>query len=524
MQNDLKTKEWDVIVVGTGMGGGTIGRKLAENGLSVLFVEKGPIGYSTEGSGAINQTVSDPQGRLIRGFWPEAVKADMDGEESDIYAPLGAGLGGSSVFYASALERFARHDIDEVADLKHPTGGWPVSYDDYVPYFEEAEKLYHVCGTPDPLNPDDNQTLAKPPAYSDLDAHMVERMEKVGFMPYRLHTGIKYIAGCHECVGFKCPKLCKMDGRSAGVYPALETGNAAIIDKCTVQKLIVEQGRVQGVSVLHENESFTLKAKQVVLAAGGYSSANILKVSANKDHADGLGNDNDLLGRNLMFHLTERMAIWPGFKGEFTGPYKSIASRKLYRVGQDRFGLFHSMGITVSYGMIVSFLNQYYDHSFLKKNKFFREFTRFPAAFATKLFGNAQLYSTLIEDMPMLENRLIFNPEKPDEIRFKYVVSNELISRRKRLQKHLKKALGNFRMMFIGSKHVLEIGHPCGTARFGNDPKTSVLDPSCRVHGVENLYVADSSFMPTSGGVNPSLMIAANALRVGDIIVKQQAK
>ena len=224
-----------------------------------------------------------------------------------------------------------------------------------------------------------------------------------------------------------------------------------------------------------------------------------------------------------MFHLTERIAIWPGYKGAFEPPFKSIASRRFYAHGEDRYGLFHSMGVTASYGVIVEFLNRRFDISPLRKLKLLREFTRIPALAAVKIFGAAQMYSTLIEDFPYAENRVLFDPENPDKIAFEYTVHDELKERRKRFRKLLKKTLSPTKLLFLGGEHVLELGHPSGTARFGDDPATSVLNLSCRAHNIDNLYVADSSFMPTSGGVNPSLMIAANALRVGDLMAEERA-
>ena len=145
----MTDKVWDVIVIGTGIGGGTIGRKLAESGLSVLFVEQGPDGPRTEQT-ALNPGLADPVARAVRGFWPHPVKALVDGQRRQFFAPLGSGVGGSSVFYAATLERPAPHDLDHSADRPHPTGGWPVSAAQMAPYFAAAEAMYHVTGGADP--------------------------------------------------------------------------------------------------------------------------------------------------------------------------------------------------------------------------------------------------------------------------------------------------------------------------------------------------------------------------------------
>src|SRR5210317_1962405 len=131
--SDLIRQNWDVIVIGTGIGGGTAGRALAEAGLKVLFIEKGPAGYRAEET-RLDLEMFVPEARLARGFWPDPIKATVNGQESCFYAPLGAGVGGSSAFYAATFERPERHDLEHSHERAHPTGGWPVSYDAFAPY------------------------------------------------------------------------------------------------------------------------------------------------------------------------------------------------------------------------------------------------------------------------------------------------------------------------------------------------------------------------------------------------------
>ena len=147
---ELVDRVWDVIVIGTGMGGGTAGRALAEAGKSVLFLEKGRQGFRTERQG-IDQTMMDPVARSIRGFWPDHVHATVNGRQHSFFAPLGSGPGGSSVFYAAALERPEPHDLDHSDARPHPTGGWPVSYEQMRPWLDAAEAMFHVHGEMDPL-------------------------------------------------------------------------------------------------------------------------------------------------------------------------------------------------------------------------------------------------------------------------------------------------------------------------------------------------------------------------------------
>ena len=514
---EIAAREWDVVVVGTGMGGGTLGRRLAEAGLSVLFVERGPLGFRAERQ-SIEVGVQDPFSRQIRGFWPLPVQAAVDGREFEFFGPIGSGVGGSSVFYAGSLERPERHELDHSDERPHPTGGWPVGYDAFRPYFEEVERLYHICGEHDPMSPEEPGPLADPPPMSEGDRLMMEDFQASGLHPYRAHIAIRYLEGCEECIGIKCPRACKMDARSAGVEPALSTGNAALLDRTAVVSLESDAARVTGLKVRRDGEEAVLRGRQVVLACGALSSPRLLLASANEHWPEGLGNRSGLVGRNLMFHLHELIAVWPRKQADFTGPAKPISLRDFYYRDGMRFGNFQSFGMSASYGNIVHFLNQKFDRSFLRKVRPLREFVRIPALIASKLFGKAKIYDCLFEDFAYPHNRVVYDPAEPDRIRVEYTLGEEMKKRRTAYRSIIKRGLRPHRTFFLNIDPQLNYGHSCGTLRFGTDPDTCVLDTDCRAHGIENLWVADSSFMPTSNGINPSLTIAANALRVADAL------
>ncbi len=509
---DASATHWDVIVIGTGMGGGTIGRYLAEQDLSVLFVERGPTGVRAEEQ-ELNPNIWDREARLVRGYWPEPVEATVNGVTTTFNAPLGAGVGGSSVFYAATLERPAPHDLDHSDARPHPTGGWPVSYAEMAPYFDRAEALYYVRGTPDPLQPDGN--LFPPTVMSAADTGLMSAMKDIGLNPYQGHMAVRETDGFERYLGRKCPNDCKMDGRSAGVEPALETGNAALLDLCEVQEILSNDGTVIGLNAARKGMEVTLTARSYVLAAGALHSPRLLMASGN------LGNQNDLVGRNLMFHLNEMFALWPPKAKRSAGASKSLAFRDLYHQDGQRFGMVQALGVEARYGEIVHYLNMAFDRSFLRKLRWLRQFTRLPAAMAVKLFGSAKIFVGILEDLPYAENRVHHDPADPRRLAITYDMAPELLSRRKAFRKALKQRLRGIRMAFTGAGPELNFGHPCGTLRFGDDPKTSVLDRNCKLHGTANLWVTDASFMPTSMGVNPSLTIAANALRVGEILAAE---
>jgi choline dehydrogenase-like flavoprotein len=140
---------------------------------------------------------------------------------------------------------------------------------------------------------------------------------------------------------------------------------------------------------------------------------------------------------------------------------------------------------------------------------------RVPLKAAELLLGPATIFAMIIEDFPYSENRIAIDPENPNRIKVIYTISPELRQRVRQARSLLRRSLGHFAIPLQNDVQ-LNLGHPCGTCRFGNDPKASVLDADCKAHELENLYVVDASFMPRSGGANPALTIIANALRVGD--------
>lgn len=516
MTDDILTRHWDAIVIGTGIGGGTIGRRLAEKGLSVLFVEKGSAGHRAEETALVADEIQDPVARLLRGAWPDPVRARINGSERQFHAPIGAGLGGSSVFYAATLERPEPHDLDDSPERPHPTSGWPVSFAEMLPYFDAAQAIYAVGGEPDPLAACPSPQLRPGPPIAKGDAKIMARMRAAGLHPYQLHSALRHVEGCRLCLGRKCPLPCKMDGRSAGVEPALATGRAALLDRCEVTELTGEPGRITGLTAIRDGETVTLTARHVIVAAGALSSPRLLLNSRAPHWPAGCGNGHDQVGRHLMFHFNEMFALWPPRGEGFPEAAKSVGFRDLYHAGGLRLGMVQSMGLNVGQGEILHFLRMRIARSSLRGVPGIGDLARVPAAIAARILGQAKVFVGLLEDLPYPENRVLRDPDRPGGILIEYRLADELLRRRQRFRKLIRSRLKGQRMLFMTYEPEPNFGHPCGSLRMGRDPSESVTDATCRVHGMDNLWVADASFMPTSMGVNPSLTIAANALRVAD--------
>lgn len=517
MLGDIVDRRWDAIVIGTGMGGGTIGRRLAERGQAVLFVEKGPRGYRREET-ALSITLEDPFVRALRGFWPEPVWANVNGHTRQFFPPIGACVGGSSVYYAATLERPEPHDLDDSAERPHPTGGWPVRFSEMCRYFDEVHRLFSISGEPDPLAAVPAPGLLPAPLPGPGDRAIMTSLQKNGFHPYILHTAIRRLPGCLECVGRKCPLPCKMDGRSAGVEPALETGRAELLDSCEVVRLEGTARRIDRLVVRKGGKSFTLNADRIVLAAGALSSPRLLLESCSEVWPEGCANTSGLVGRNLMFHLNELFAIWPDRSASQVEASKQVGFRDLYHVDGQRYGIVQAMGAGAGYGEILHVLRQRHERSILRAVPGVRAALRVPAAVAATVLGKAKIFVGLLEDLPYPDNRVTADVRHPGQIHIEYTFTPELLARRRQFRRLIRKAFRGQAPLFLTYEPEPNFGHPSGTLRMGADPRTSVLDSNCRAHDIENLWVVDASFMPTSMGVNPSFTIAANALRVADRI------
>lgn len=260
-----------------------------------------------------------------------------------------------------------------------------------------------------------------------------------------------------------------------------------------------------------------LRARHFALAAGALNSPRILLASDSAAWPQGCGNEHDLVGRHLMFHLNEMFAVWPPGKIRTPAPSKSVGLRDLYTVEGHRLGMVQAMGVNVDYGEITHFVKERMDSSGWGS---MARLAPLIGLAASHFLGQAKLFVGLLEDLPYPENRVRLDRKHPQRLVFDYTMHPELLYRRKLFRKSIRRAFKGMRPVFANWQPELNYGHPCGTLRAGTDPRKSVLNAECRVHGIDNLYVVDASFFPTSMGVNPSLTIAANALRVADLMEK----
>jgi choline dehydrogenase-like flavoprotein len=520
---------WDVIVVGTGMGGGMLGYSLARSGRRVLFVEKGRSTLPGV-PGTIRSSmpeVAEPLAtRSAEAYYDALARAgrstdeieDISGRFSRRFVPfLGSGTGGSSALYGMVCERFFVRDFTPRQNFRDPgdstvPDAWPVTYDQMRPWYAETEKLLGVRGQPDPLRPEAAEVgLPAAPPFSADNQPLVDYLAGRGLHPYHLPMACDYTDGCSTCQGYLCHQPCKNDAARNCLLPAVAEHGAHLLAECRAVRLDADRTQVRQVICEDRSGMLALKAKVVVLAAGALVTPVLLLKSRSVDWPCGLANGSDWVGRNLMRHLIDLIEIWPQPDCKITAENKEIGLNDFYFWEGQKYGTVQSFGSMGPMEMVTSRPGWGPKVLRLMSPAVRRIYERF--------FNGGLLLALIMEDLPYLDNRVL-PCDRPSldgrqRLRVQYRFHASEIERRAVFLRQLKEVLEPFRKITLrGAKSNTALAHVCGTCRFGTDPESSVLDAQNRAHEVDNLYVVDASFFPSSAGLNPSLTVAANALRV----------
>ncbi len=507
---------YDVIIIGSGAGGGTLVHALAPTGKRILLLERGEYVPREKENWDTKAVVQE--GRYNNADpW-----LDRNGKE--FQAGTHYFVGGNTKFYGAALLRMRERDFGVVRHHGGESPAWPISYADLEPYYTRAEQLYHVHGNrgEDPTEPWASGPYRYPAVSHEPRIQALhDGLVALGHQPFHVPMGIMLneqdrgrsrCIRCATCDGHPCLVQAKADAQVCCVDPALEYGNVTLLTGATVLRLATgPSGReVTGVDVLRHGEAESYSADIVVVSCGAINSAALLLRSASDRHPQGLANGSGQVGRNYMCHLNSVLLSVSRCPNP-TVFQKTLALNDFYYESKDwEYPMGH-----------ISFIGKTDGHVLAAGAP------KLVPGFTLDLMAKHSLDFWLTsEDLPQAENRVTLHRDGRIELR--YTPNNEEghkrlnakvkeLVRRVPCSVHGKDCVQDILNMsaYIGKRIPLAgVAHQNGTVRFGRDAKTSVLDAHCRSHEVDNLYVVDGSFFPSSSAVNPALTIMANALRV----------
>lgn len=536
-------QQWDAVIVGTGMGGATLGYALARAGKRVLFLEKGLardkhpdalLGDYAE-SHFERDAAPQPAHRDIlarAGRYQQRLEDDSKARRNTFIPFVGQGSGGSTSLYGMALERFfpadftPRRAFTELGDSTLPEA-WPISYTDLVPYYQEAETLFRVRGSADPLRGAEARGhLMTPPPLTPASDELFNFFQGKQLHPYRLPMACEFVPGCSGCQGYLCAKNCKNDANRICLQPAIHQHRARLLDACEVLRIEADGARARSVVYRRDGVQHSVSGTTIIVAAGALETPRILLDSANADWPDGLANASGQVGKNLMRHHIDLYLIEPKLKGEFDNRQKEFAFNDFYQADGQKLGSVQSFGRLPPAQMLAASLTD--------------DLRQGPMPWIAPLFSLVKpmvtpvlrqmverrlILATTIEDLPYADNQVSpgVDGDGAPCLRMQYRLRPHDEARIAAMRALMKASLRPYAFSLIKqAENNQRIAHACGTCRFGDDPRASVLDKNNRAHGLANLYVVDSSFFPSSGGTNPSLTIAANALRVAAHLLQVQ--
>jgi len=516
----MSDKHFDLIVIGSGPGGASLAQKLAPTGKRILLLERGDYLPRSRANW-------DAQSVFVDGAY-QSRETWHGGDGRRFHPGLHYYVGGNSKVYGAALLRLRERDFEEIHHKDGISPAWPVGYDAFEPYYGEAERLFHVHGQrgEDPTEPRSTTEFPYPPvSHEPAIQALNDGLAREGLHPFHLPLGIlldekdgkatptSICIRCDTFDGFPCLLNGKADAQVICVDPALKAhANLTLFTNAYVSKLETDAAglRVTGVHVERAGRWERYSADIVVVACGALSSALLLLRSRSDSHPNGLANGSGQVGRNYMRHNQSVLMALMRERND-TVFQKTLAISDYYFGADDweyPLGLIQmcatSHGAQIRGEALPSWLE------WMPKMPF------------EEMARHSMDFWLSSEDLPHPANRVLYDGE-----RVVLDIKENNVEAHRRLKKKLEDILGRAgahpvlleRSLYLGKN--IPIGgtaHQAGTARFGLDPATSVLDVDCKAHELDNLYVTDASFFPSIGAVNPTLTIIANALRVAQTI------
>jgi choline dehydrogenase-like flavoprotein len=495
-------EQFDIIIIGTGAGGGTIAQALAPSDARILILERGDF-VPQEDQNWDPEAVWKHLRYRVSERW-----LDRQGREFQPYTHYC--VGGNTKFWGSVMYRLRREDFDAIEHADGVSPAWPIDYETLEPYYDRAECIYHVRGQHgvDPTEPPRRPYRYAPVAHSAGMEAIVDRLRGLGLHPSALPLGLLRPGEengcrlCNTCNSFPCRVHAKSDADVCCIRPTLAFPNVTLWTRAFARRLLTNgSGRkVEAVEVERDGDLHRVEAPLIIVSCGAVNSAALLLRSANDQHPGGLANSSGLVGRRYMAHLATMMQGFHPFRLNDTVFQKTVAINDFYLRGPSvpyPLGQIQSQGRT--HGVMAQTVVPW-----------------IPLWAYEAWVARGVDWLAMSEDLPRDDNRVTVGAD--GRIKLSYRPNN--LAAHDRLVRETRRILRRlgFWVVVAHSHRARNTTHQCGTLCFGRDPHTSVLDVYCRTHDVDNLFVVDASFFPSSAAVNPGLTIAAQAIRVADHI------
>ena len=518
------TEHYDVVIVGTGAGGGTLAWKLAPTGKRILLLERGPYLPRERDNWETNAV-------FVRAKY-HCTEEWLDADGNEFSPEQNYYVGGNTKFYGAALFRLRPEDFGEITHHGGVSPAWPLGYQDFEPYYAEAEQLYHVHGAAgeDPTDGPRSGDYPYPAVQHEPRIQVLHNdLVKLGLHPSHLPIGVMLdqddhgdathgsaCIRCNRVDGFPCLVNGKADAQTVCVDPALANPNLTLMTDARVRSLETDDAgrRVTAVvTELDDGSTVRFSGDVVVVSCGALNSALLLLGSANDSHPNGLANGSDQVGRNYVRH--NNMAVMALSRTpNHTRLQKTLALNDWYLKGEDwdyPWGSIQMLG--KSDGEQLRAMAPHFIAWGAKLT---------PEGVLEDVASHGVDFWMSSEDLPRRDSRITLDTDGTVRLALPTDNNVEGLTRMRKKFDSMLADLGfhqksHQRGVYLHEgMHIAATAHQAGTVRFGTDPATSALDVNCKAHELDNLYVVDSSFFVSIGAVNPTLTIIANALRVGD--------
>jgi choline dehydrogenase-like flavoprotein len=486
------------------MGGGTLAYALRHSHARILLVERGDYLPQEPENWSAKAVFT------LKRYKPAEAWQDSNGR------PFQPGVhyfvGGNTKVYGAALPRLRSQDFGAIEHEGGTSPAWPIRYEDLEPYYAAAEKIYFVHGQSggDPTEPPRSSPYPFPPVpHEPYINDLCHRLQRQGLHPFMLPMGIDLrptgrCIRCKTCDGFPCKVYAKADSDVYATRPALENPNIQLWTNAYARRLVTDRSGKRVIAVELEKQGATIQvgADLFVISCGAANSAALLLRSANSAYPNGLANSSGQVGCNYMMHSnTALMAIDPRRRNP-TVFQKTMAVNDYYFKAPDwqyPLGNLQMLG-KLQAGMLTAAQ------------------PLMPTFVLRSMTDHSVDWWVMSEDLPDPENRITLASDGGIRVHWK---PNNRVTHEKliRIARRSMRDAG-YPLVLVQRMGIDTNSHQCGTLRFGDDPATAVLDPFCKAYDLDNLYVVDSSFFPSSAAMNPALTIAAQALRVADHLLR----